>query len=123
MLMPSDIGLHRHPAHFPSPHSFLPERFLDNYKSNAAYIPFSKGPRSCIGQELALLETKIILVMTLRKFVVKPAYADLRLLRGDGSGWPNDESGVQEVWGDEAYQVMMGSAKPREGYPARVEMI
>lgn len=45
------------------------------------------------------------------------------MLKDDGSYWPNDESGIQEVYGDEAYQVMLGSAKPREGMPARVSLV
>ena len=65
---------------------------------------------------------KIILIMTLRKFDIRAAFEDLKLLRGDGSYWPNDDSGIQEVYGDEAYQVMLGSAKPREGMPARVSL-
>ena len=119
--------MHRHPKHFPNPHAFIPERFLSNGEtssdsSNPAYLPFSKGPRICIGQELAVIEMKIILIMTLRKFDIRAAFEDLKLLRGDGSHWPNDDSGIQEVYGDEAYQVMLGSAKPREGMPARVSL-
>lgn len=119
--------MHRHPKHFPNPHVFIPERFLSNGgssdSSNPAYLPFSKGPRICIGQELALIEMKIILVMTLRRFDIRAAFEDLHMLKDDGSYWPNDESGIQEVYGDEAYQVMLGSAKPREGMPARVSLV
>ena len=69
-----------------------------------------------------MLEMKIILVMTIRKFDIRAAYEDLKLLEGDGSYYSNDVSGIQEVYGDEAYQVTLGSAKPREGMPARVTL-
>ncbi|ROT41099.1 cytochrome P450 monooxygenase-like protein [Sodiomyces alkalinus F11] len=130
-VSPITIGMQRHPKHFPNPHAFIPERFLprdgpDGQKfsdsSNLAYLPFSKGPRICIGQELAITEMKIVLAMTVRKFDIRSAFEDLKLLKGGPGCWPSDESGIQKVYGDEAYQIMMGSAKPREGMPARVSV-
>ncbi|KAL2807725.1 cytochrome P450 [Aspergillus granulosus] len=124
-VSPTTIGMHRHPRYFPDPHTFIPERFLStgnglSASSSPAYLPFSKGPRICIGQELAMIEMKILLVMTVRRFDIRAAFEDLHLLKGDGAVWESDSSGIQSVYGDEAYQVMMGSAKPREGMPARV---
>ena len=45
---------HRNPALFPDPDTFQPARFLDSsgQKNPAyAYLPFSAGPRNCIGQK------------------------------------------------------------------------
>ncbi|KAK9234176.1 hypothetical protein V1525DRAFT_413900 [Lipomyces kononenkoae] len=50
---------------FPSPEKFMPERFVPNVTvevPRTAWRPFEKGPRNCVGQELALLESKIITV-------------------------------------------------------------
>lgn len=84
-----------------------------------AWVPFSKAPRSCIGQELATIEIRIVLAMTFSQFAFKPCYNELEKLKGDGSGYPSDTSAMQEMWGTEAYQMGI-MAKPREGMPLRV---
>lgn len=57
---------HRHPAHWPNPEGFDPERFSpEQVKARAqhAYIPFGAGPRLCIGNQFALMEAHVILAM------------------------------------------------------------
>lgn len=48
---------------------FNPQRF-SNSKSftSGRFIPFASGPRNCVGQSFALMETKIILAMLISKF-------------------------------------------------------
>jgi len=67
--------VHRHPDIWTRPDDFLPERFdpecpMDAGKSHFAYIPFSAGPRNCVGQRFAMQEVRVILVKFFSKFSV-----------------------------------------------------
>lgn len=57
-------ALHSNPEYWDEPEKFIPERFGDAefFKRNPySYVPFSAGPRNCIGQKFALLKLKIFL--------------------------------------------------------------
>ncbi|KAF2886389.1 hypothetical protein ILUMI_19784 [Ignelater luminosus] len=87
VLMLPIYGLHRDKQFYPDPDRFDPERFSDENKGSIypySYIPFGSGPRSCIGNRFALLETKTVLFCILSKFeitVVEKSPVPLRLAR------------------------------------------
>jgi cytochrome P450 len=105
---------------------FKPERFLPENAEKLppnAFRPFERGPRNCIGQEVALIEMKVILAMTLREFNFKAAYDELDSLMNDGTLWARDPSfrkGPQEAFGERMHQILLAAGKPSEGMPARV---
>nr|QZM07479.1 cytochrome P450 monooxygenase CYP4BN53 [Lasioderma serricorne] len=62
----------RNPRLFQEPERFLPERFDSNNKlaSPYAFIPFSAGPRNCIGQKFAIFEMKSTVSKILRHYEI-----------------------------------------------------
>ncbi|GMS81085.1 hypothetical protein PENTCL1PPCAC_3260, partial [Pristionchus entomophagus] len=67
----SPFVVHRNESIYPNPLEYVPYRFLPEKeaKRNAYdYIPFSAGPRNCIGQKFAQFEEKIILAWLIRSF-------------------------------------------------------
>lgn len=71
--------LHRRSDVFPNPLRFDPERFhLDRSDKipKFAYLPFSAGPRVCIGNALAMLQMRVNLALILQRYrlTVAPGY-------------------------------------------------
>lgn len=62
---------HRHPAFWPNPEGFDPERFLPERAAEIhryAYFPFGAGPRICIGQGFAMIEAVLLLAALAQRF-------------------------------------------------------
>ncbi|EFJ06388.1 hypothetical protein SELMODRAFT_186869 [Selaginella moellendorffii] len=66
---------------------FNPQRFADGVanasKHPFAFLPFSHGPRVCLGQGFALMEAKVALTMILHRFSfeISPSYQHSPVLR------------------------------------------
>ena len=92
--------IHRNRTLWPDAEYFDPERFAPGGSAGRhgfAYMPFSEGPRRCIGSGFALIEAVIVLAMVVQRF-------RLRLKRG--------------------HRVMPQaqlSLRPRNGMPMRLE--
>lgn len=58
VVIPADVTvavfiyqLHKNAKYFPNPDEFRPERFSEGERTSAfAFVPFSAGPRNCIGE-------------------------------------------------------------------------
>ena len=87
--------MHRNEEIYPNadvfdPDNFLPERTAKRHYY--AFVPFSAGPRSCVGRKYAMLKLKILLSTILRNFRVISdvpekdfkLQADIILKRADG---------------------------------------
>lgn len=74
-LWMSPWAAHRSPRYFPNPRSFAPERWLDGLQRRLpkhAYFPFGGGPRICIGNAFAQLETTLTLITVVQKLRFRP---------------------------------------------------
>ncbi|KAM7346614.1 cytochrome P450 4d2-like [Cochliomyia hominivorax] len=62
----------RDPDYFASPNEFLPKRFENEKINPYAFLPFSAGPRNCIGQKFAYLQMKSVVSCVLRHYELLP---------------------------------------------------
>ncbi|XP_039745735.1 cytochrome P450 4g15-like [Pararge aegeria] len=87
--------IHRNPKYYANPTVFDPDNFLPENTQNRhyySYIPFSAGPRSCVGRKYAILKLKILLSTILRNYkmvsnITEDQFvlqADIILKRTDG---------------------------------------
>lgn len=66
--------MHRNPTIFPSPENFAPQRWLDAEKAGTAdllrsqLLLFGKGPRTCLGRNIALMEIKCLTAAVVRRY-------------------------------------------------------
>lgn len=114
LIFSCSAAVHRLEEFWPEPRKCIPERWivpegdpLHPYKG--AFRPFELGPRNCIGQEMAMLELRIILAMTAREFDFECQF-------------PPDR---KAVFGELSYQtqkVGQLSAYPKDAMPARVKL-
>lgn len=70
-------AIHKDPKFYPKPEQFQPERFFEPQKA-LPFLPFSKGPKSCIGEHMAYLEADIILQSFCRTFKISPMLFDIK---------------------------------------------
>jgi enediyne biosynthesis protein E7 len=67
----SPYVVQRDPRHWPDPDAFRPDRFdagADSAAHRFAFIPFSAGPRHCVGETFAIYEMAIHIYHVARRF-------------------------------------------------------
>lgn len=65
--------IHLDPKYWPQPDVFIPERFSPQQSegktfNDRPFMPFGIGPRNCIGMRQGILQTKIGIIVMLRKY-------------------------------------------------------
>ena len=74
-IMSSLVHVMYDPEHFPNPHNFNPDRFIDEngkFKNNERVIPFGIGKRYCLGHSLAEKEFFLFFTGLLQKYDISP---------------------------------------------------
>jgi sterigmatocystin biosynthesis cytochrome P450 monooxygenase len=110
-------GISQRAEIWPSPRKFILDRFLPNPSDPAltpprdAWRPFEKGPRGCLGLELAMTEMRLVLVLLCREFEFELAYPKDAPRAPEGHG----------VQGGRGYQILEFAAKPASHMPVRVK--
>ena len=86
---------HRHDLFGPDADEFVPERWQRKELSGQlgwAFIPFSGGPRICLGQQMAMIEAGYVTARLLQEFVrieprdERPWQEDFNMIMGSGNG-------------------------------------
>jgi len=74
ILMPQWV-MHRHPKYWDEPERFHPDRWKGGLLERipkGVYFPFGGGPRVCIGNTFALMETTLVLATICRRWHLEP---------------------------------------------------
>ncbi|CAG8975013.1 hypothetical protein HYALB_00012146 [Hymenoscyphus albidus] len=106
-------AVHHTPELWENPDEFQPERWSEDKRKQipkGAWRAFEHGARNYIGQVLAMLESKILVCMVARDFVVRDVYEELE-----------QPGSVKRVVGERAYQVQL--SQPAGDLPCRIERI
>ena len=74
LVLISPYTMHRHPDLWDRPEEFIPERFDPSHADERAafsYLPFSGGPRQCIGKHFATLELQLLLATIVQRATIR----------------------------------------------------
>lgn len=110
MVCMNGHDLHYNPEFFPNPDVFIPERWLGPNEIPRSYFrTFGRGLRSCMGENLAMNELKIILALTIADYSfncsgLKP-----------NSRATTTYTALDKVYGNVIFQELGLEAKPRGG--------
>ncbi|KAI1409988.1 cytochrome P450 [Hypoxylon sp. FL1857] len=108
-IVPCWHTMHYDTRYFPEAGAFRPERFLGDAVPRGWFRTFSRGPRACLGQDMAMDNMRVIVLLTLRDFHFD--VADLK---------PNPKprgpfTDLDTIFGDVVFPELAMEAKPRGG--------
>lgn len=97
--------------------TFVPERWLPKKDSDdsipaAAFRAFERGPRNCIGQELATIEARVVMALVARHFDFLKVGIGAAILDST-TGQPELDTYGQYKVAEKMYNVSLQAPKPR----------
>ncbi|XP_066278633.1 cytochrome P450 2U1-like [Branchiostoma lanceolatum] len=99
-IVPNLWSLHMDPKYWPDPERFDPTRFLDADGQLAprteSFLPFSTGPRKCLGEQLAKYELFLFFTSLLQQFTFKMP---------EGALTPDTEGIVGQVFSPRPFEI------------------
>ncbi|XP_006455974.1 hypothetical protein AGABI2DRAFT_121882 [Agaricus bisporus var. bisporus H97] len=63
-------GLHNNPKYWDDPSTFKPDRFMKPDWNRDAFLPFSGGPRACLGRRFAETESVVVISMLISQYKI-----------------------------------------------------
>ncbi|TEA14431.1 Cytochrome P450 monooxygenase aflN [Colletotrichum sidae] len=113
-------GMQLDPSLWPRVDEFIPGRWLvpaDDplHPVKDAWRAFARGPRDCIGQEIALVDLKLVAALIIRKFDAEEAWDEWDAIRGI-------EGKKDLVRGQRLYVSGDGIGHPKDGMPVHVRL-
>lgn len=75
--------LHHDQKYWKDPYEFKPERFNEHI-TTGSYLPFSLGPRKCIGLRFSLTESLVIIANLIKNYKILPGDKDYKYKRTIG---------------------------------------
>ncbi|KAG8158002.1 hypothetical protein KVR01_012274 [Diaporthe batatas] len=140
--------IHRNTRFYPEPLQFIPERWLraetpfpesellTSPAGKLAFRAFGRGPRACIGLELAMMQMRVVIALTARQFDFVPEYPgempdpqyptpnslvdEVSELNDYGRGIREKKVKRDHIEGHRMYMQLVMIGKPTGGAPGRV---
>lgn len=124
IMYPCQSIIHRDPSVYgDTADVWVPERWLGEAAKSipaSAWRPFERGPRNCIGSELANIESRIIISVVARKYdFVKVGLGESLL---DESGLPKLDLNGQYKVQSELYNTRRMTSRPVDGTVMKVKL-
>ncbi|KAK4879729.1 hypothetical protein RN001_007875 [Aquatica leii] len=100
--------LHYNEKYFPEPHTYNPERFSKEQKRSIDpffYLPFSTGPRSCLGRRFALMNLKVSVLYFVKHFRIEQDGSEKPIFGSSHSLEPKNRMDIDPIFSNSIFNL------------------